>query len=108
MQPATGARATGNGETGSQRGIGRPGEAEAAPDEQSHERFGVEDFVCEPQRHRVGKVVIIHRPPPILYGIQLADGKTGYAYDRDVRAATDVEVRKYRQDAERWRTIRAR
>lgn len=107
MRPATGARGTGDGSARLERGIGCPGEAEETSGDQSRdERFKVEQFVCEPQRRRVGKVVIIHRPAPVLYGIQLANGITSYAYDRDVIPATDAQIERYHEDAQQWASIR--
>lgn len=107
MRAATGSRATGSGAGGPQRGSGRPSEAEeASGDQPRDERFEVEQFVCEPQRRRVGKVVIIHRPTPILYGIQLANGITSYAYDRDVIPATDAQIKRFHEEAQKWASIR--
>ncbi|MCH6163518.1 hypothetical protein [Streptomyces marispadix] len=48
----------------------------------------------------------VHRPVPVLYGIKLADGVTSYAYDRDVRAATEDEVAAYDEAVQGWRRIR--
>jgi hypothetical protein len=107
MQATAGSRGAGEEERQSLGRDGRAGAAEAAHEGGAREeRFGLREFVCEPQRRRVGRIVAVHRPVPVLYGIKLANGVTSYAYDRDVRAATEAEVTAYDKAVQGWRRIR--
>lgn len=108
MRPATESGAAGHGSAGPLSGERREGQAEEAHGVGARERrFDLEEFVHERDRRRTGRVTIIHHPEPVLYGIQLADGKVGYAYGRDLAPATDVQVEAYHKDARRWADIRA-
>jgi hypothetical protein len=107
MQATTGARGTGEEAAGSQRGVGRASEAEAPQEGSSRdERFTVEQLIRDTQTGHVGRVVIIYRPAPILYGVELSGGSVKYVYDADAESASPEQVEAYRDEAKKWAAIR--
>ena len=77
--------------------------AQTPADGPPEERFALWEFVHEERRRFVGQVVTIHRPAPVLYGVELTSGGITYAYDQDVRPATVAEVAAYHDQVARRR-----
>jgi hypothetical protein len=72
---------------------GAPGDGGDAP------AFELEQIVYEPKQTRVGKVVAIKTPAPVLYGIEAPNlyGKPwSWAYERDLKPATPAQAAEWR------------
>ena len=107
--PATaGPTGTGRGPRGPERGGGCPGEAQEAPEQRRApgQRFVVPDFVSKWDGSLLGTVASVHPPHPVLYGVARADGTVTYAYEDELRPATDGQRAAYEERRREWERIR--